>query len=523
MHLRLLLVLALLAGGSAELRAVVTLLTASSAGAHTTVKARLYVHAFLLFFESLKRSGCRLPVHVLVTDEVPAHHPVRVMITRYGARETVVPTILGDGAPEYWRDMFSKLFVMNLTQYERVLFYDADHIFLADPEQAFDACPPGAFCACQDGGLASHFFNAGFFVATPSQATMARWMARADWARGNEMDFLNTAQPWVEIPARFNLMPKAYHGPPEGLEDFIGGAVAVHEKWWALKRGSLEVSALNGPQWIWNDNALSESYDNENQLAKNADTWIARRNDWLLPAVNQPEMARETKEFSMLTMRSPSTVALMSPYFACPWTLWRSFSVADRFDGGKWVCGVKEMQGRPCTVYSFGSHGEDEFEAAAAEVAPLCEIHIFDPTPNGGEKLAQVKKRWGAHFHEVGLCMGADSFTAGGVKYPCRSLQATMEALGHTSIDVLKMDIEGSEWAVLADTPWADLNVGQVIVEVHDFGGSITLPQLIRDYWGPLERAGLLQYAIEPVCASCGGQYEVAFLNRHWHPHTGFV
>ncbi len=173
----------------------------------------------------------------------------------------------------------------------------------------------------------------------------------------------------------------------------------------------------------------------------------------------------------------------------------------------------REITDRPCIVYSFGSHGNDIFERHIQELNPRCEIHVFDPTSTPLERY---------NFHSVGICAHGKSFRVKGryrsKSYPCKQLPDIMRELNHTSLDVLKMDVEGSEWDIIAATDWSSLSIGQLLVEVHDQRATRTLQTLLTDYFGKLEAAGLFLFSLEPVCSGCAGQFEMGFLNTLWSP-----
>jgi len=231
-------------------------------------------------------------------------------------------------------------------------------------------------------------------------------------------------------------------------------------------------------------------------------------------AFMQAALPEEQHGFSSATLHSASCVALLTPYYTCPFTLARSNLVSQpgEYDGGKWTCGVAEItESRPCVVYSVGSGGNDIFERHIRALKPHCQIHVFDPTSTPLPQYA---------FHEYGLCGSGDSFVADGKSYPCKPLHAIMEELGHSQVDVLKFDIEGAEWDVLKLTDWAALRIGQILVELHDFEHAHPCASILRDVFHPLEAAGFYQFALEPVCSTqCSGQYEVAFVHSAWLPY----
>jgi hypothetical protein len=221
-----------------------------------------------------------------------------------------------------------------------------------------------------------------------------------------------------------------------------------------------------------------------------------------------------TPAFHKASSTSGPNVALLSPVYDCPWTLHRTNFVSEsQFDGGKWTCGVQEMQG--CIVYSFGSNNDDFFERDVRLQNPRCEIHIFDPT--SGTPPVEWKEL-GYHFHPSGLCVGSQtSFTASKQQYPCKSLQGHMNDLGHDHVDIVKADVEGMEWDLVSQWPLEETRIGQLLLEFHFWKTSPFLPDLLRKYIIPLERAGYFLHTLEPV-AAMHPSYEITFLNVNWSP-----
>ena len=156
------------------------------------------------------------------------------------------------------------------------------------------------------------------------------------------------------------------------------------------------------------------------------------------------------------------------PTWACP-----SDELVGEFgDGVKWVCGLRDLVA-PCVVYSFGSGGSAQFEQAILRHTE-CEVHTFDPTARAPDANAA-----GLQFHSFGLGARDRSSRltvkeADGEKrakpFPVLTLPLIMRTLNHSFVDLLKLDIEGAEAAVVAqlhrDLPnrWP---VGQVQMEVH--------------------------------------------------------
>eukprot|EP00884_Botryococcus_braunii_P008611 jgi/Botrbrau1/17751/Bobra.0127s0011.2 len=165
------------------------------------------------------------------------------------------------------------------------------------------------------------------------------------------------------------------------------------------------------------------------------------------------------------------------PHYSCPHKEKIGVMAGDG-DNGKWVCGVRTLLQHPgCIVYSVGSNGDVSFERGIL-AKTHCEVHVFDPTLTPQQK-AEVEKVPELHLHEYGLAAndsyvdlsGDVSKTLGKIVagFETKSLNTILKELGHTWIDVLKIDIEGFEWEVLEsllDQP-GPLPFTQLQVEYH--------------------------------------------------------
>jgi len=82
---------------------------------------------------------------------------------------------------------------------------------------------------------------------------------------------------------------------------------------------------------------------------------------------------------------------------------------------------------------------------------------------------------------------------------PCKLISTLMRDLGHSRINLLKMDIEGSEYDVIDDILTNNLEVGQILVEFHhrfaDIGMKKTLTAVAA-----LRAAGYELFHISPWC-----------------------
>jgi len=140
-----------------------------------------------------------------------------------------------------------------------------------------------------------------------------------------------------------------------------------------------------------------------------------------------------------------------------------------------WVC------------YSAGLGEDVSFEVELARRCG-CTVHAFDPTPRAIEHvrpLAEANRHlvfhpWGlwrtdstqrfyaprneshASYSIVNL-QGSDEF----IRADCRSVPSVLRELGHDRLDLLKLDIEGAEYEVLASLVEGGIQPSVLCVDVH--------------------------------------------------------
>lgn len=121
-----------------------------------------------------------------------------------------------------------------------------------------------------------------------------------------------------------------------------------------------------------------------------------------------------------------------------------------------------------------------------------CEVYTFDHTISvqDGVTLNELSPR----MHYFPYMIGTEDNTHQGFEE--KSLQSIMQELGHTKVDILKMDIEGGEWDVLSAMLKANsLPFNQLQLEFHFI--SITL-QTGLDVLAKLTAAGYRVFSVEP-------------------------
>ncbi|HYF62785.1 MAG TPA: FkbM family methyltransferase [Herpetosiphonaceae bacterium] len=136
-------------------------------------------------------------------------------------------------------------------------------------------------------------------------------------------------------------------------------------------------------------------------------------------------------------------------------------------------------------IYSFGVGEDISFDLALIERYGVT-VHAFDPTPRSVAWVRQQRPPAGFRLSACGLAdydgaatffppanpehvshtmLGRGDSAGEAISVPVRRLATLMAERGHDRIDLLKMDIEGAEYAVLADI--AGLPIGQILVEFH--------------------------------------------------------
>ena len=140
-------------------------------------------------------------------------------------------------------------------------------------------------------------------------------------------------------------------------------------------------------------------------------------------------------------------------------------------------------------VYSFGI-GEDASFDLGLIGDTGCTVHGFDPTPKSlGWVESNVREdRFVMHPWALGTedgkltlwmpdnpdhvsasLVSASGRSKGSFDAECKSLESVMKELGHESVDVLKMDIEGAEYGVIEElcARGTISKIGQLLVEFH--------------------------------------------------------
>ncbi|OLQ11090.1 Ankyrin repeat domain-containing protein 50 [Symbiodinium microadriaticum] len=113
------------------------------------------------------------------------------------------------------------------------------------------------------------------------------------------------------------------------------------------------------------------------------------------------------------------------------------------------LCGLEVLQQRPsCIVYSFGSNDEFDFEDAIL-ARTKCTVRIFDPAPSKSSHPLAPTVLPVALGRTDGMEMLRWWAQSLPTPTPTRTLQSLMREFGDEQIDILKVDIEGGEHALV--------------------------------------------------------------------------
>ncbi len=197
-------------------------------------------------------------------------------------------------------------------------------------------------------------------------------------------------------------------------------------------------------------------------------------------------------------------------------------------EGGGWLFTTQGL-GRDSIVYSLGVGEDITFDLSIIERFGA-EVHAFDPTPSSIQMLSIADLPDRFHFHpwaitakdgtlkfyprvkkdgsksDVMFTMIAEEENSeDAIEVPAICISSVTTRLGHSRIDLLKMDIEGAEYEVLEGLLTSPVKPRQLLVEFHHRFPAIGLEKtagMIRR----LQKAGYKIFAV-----SLNGR-EVSFL-----------
>jgi FkbM family methyltransferase len=151
---------------------------------------------------------------------------------------------------------------------------------------------------------------------------------------------------------------------------------------------------------------------------------------------------------------------------------------------GGWTCNADEIQ-KSSIVYSFGVGMDISFDLELIALRN-CKIHAFDPSADSADwiQTQSVDKRFCFYAYGLGGVDGELAFRKPNIRgyyspsavfsypgevhnLPVYTLKTIMKKLGHSSIDLLKIDIEGAEYLALENFLSDNIYPKQLLVEFH--------------------------------------------------------
>jgi FkbM family methyltransferase len=160
-------------------------------------------------------------------------------------------------------------------------------------------------------------------------------------------------------------------------------------------------------------------------------------------------------------------------------------TLGDTSYGVQWTICPKMLDAKS-VVYSGGVGEDISFEHALVKSFG-CKIMLYDPSPTGVQTMARPENQIPQfRFSQCGIAgrdgtlrmappkPGDISWSAqydgsATLEVPCKSIHTLMQQNGHTSIDLLKLDIEGCEYEVIDEILRQGIKVRQLCAD-FDYG-----------------------------------------------------
>jgi len=178
---------------------------------------------------------------------------------------------------------------------------------------------------------------------------------------------------------------------------------------------------------------------------------------------------------------------------------------------GSWTVPLSEID-RSSVCYLAGV-GEDTTFDEELVGKTGCEAHSFDPTPRAVRHIESIDMPDGYFFHDYGVWSSDSTVKFFSPVDPARvshsilnlqstneyfeaevrSIKSIMDELGHTKLDVLKIDIEGAEYEVLESLIRDEVDVSYVCVDLDQPYPFIKTLRMLRR----LRKHGYLPVAID--------------------------
>jgi len=188
---------------------------------------------------------------------------------------------------------------------------------------------------------------------------------------------------------------------------------------------------------------------------------------------------------------------------------------------GCWPAVGSVLSGDNPIVYSFGVGDDVTFDEAVIQKYGV-NIYAFDPTPRSIEWIKARNMPDGFYFYEIGVSDhdGIESFSAPAnknhisyssvtnqsldkISLKVSKLSTILHQLGHDKLDVLKMDIEGSEYAAIKNMVDEGIKPTVLLVEFHHRFANLGISKT-KDTISILKNNGYCIFYVSPNCEEYG-------------------
>ena len=198
-----------------------------------------------------------------------------------------------------------------------------------------------------------------------------------------------------------------------------------------------------------------------------------------------------------------------------------------------WDLSVEDLN-QNSVVYSFGVGENISFDIEINQRFGLA-VYAFDPTPSSIDWIRRQRLPEWFIFHAYGiadhdgwalfhppdnpqhvsysmLCHPLSNNEA--VKLPVKRLESIMTDLGHTRLDVLKLDIEGAEYGVIADMAKSAIRPLQLLIEFHHHLPGVGIGKTFKTI-RTIARMGYSAFSISDT----GHEFSFRLTRRHRDPN----
>ncbi|HEY8002303.1 MAG: FkbM family methyltransferase [Vicinamibacteria bacterium] len=154
-------------------------------------------------------------------------------------------------------------------------------------------------------------------------------------------------------------------------------------------------------------------------------------------------------------------------------------------DYGGWTI-AEHVLGPESVCYCAGVGDDISFDLALIERYG-CDVHAFDPTPASIRHVERTAadqpafkfhpwavwstdgtlRLWAPDYGDANFSAGNRHSSDESFDAPCRSLPSLMAELGHTHLDLLKIDVEGAEYELIETIIGLEPSVSIFCVEFH--------------------------------------------------------